>query len=103
MYMTNNLHKPKAPSSAAPARFKQSSTATLLRSQFQILDSVGDKLSLDEERRRRILLIDQRAWPQWSRFLRNGPLPTQPAVPVMLRRLAAATFRLAAVAERHGA
>jgi hypothetical protein len=83
--------------------FHQSPAAMLLRDQFQALDSVGAQLSLDEERRRRILLIDQHAWTQWLRFLRNGPLPAQPAVPVMLRRVAAATFRLAAVAERQAA
>ena len=77
--------------------FQPSLAATMLRDQFLALDSV---LSLDEERRRRILLLDRQQWPQWARFLRNGPLPAQPAVPVMLRRLAAATFRLAAVAER---
>ncbi len=81
--------------------FQQSPVAMLLRDQFQALDRAGAQLSLDEERRRRILLIDQQVWPQWLRFLRNGPLPAQPAVPIMLRRLAAATFRLAAVAERH--
>ena len=77
--------------------FQPSLAATMLRDQFLALDSV---LSLDEERRRRILLLDRQQWPQWARFLRNGPLPAQPAVPVMLRRLAAATFRLAAVVER---
>lgn len=82
-------------------QFQQSPAAMLLRDQFQALDSVGAPLALDEERRRRILLIDRQSWAQWLRFLRNGPLPAQPAVPVMLRRLAAATFRLATVAERH--
>ena len=77
--------------------FQPSLAATIIRDQFLALDSV---LSLDEERRRRILLLDRQQWPQWARFLRNGPLPAQPAVPVMLRRLAAATFRLAAVVER---
>ena len=80
--------------------FQQSSAAMLLRDQFQTLDRVGVQLSLNEDRRRRILLLDHQEWPQWVRFLRNGPLPAQPAVPVMLRRLAAATFRLATVAER---
>lgn len=81
--------------------FQQSPAALLLRDQFQVLDSVGVPLALNEERRRRILLIDRQAWPQWLRFLRNGPLPAQPEVSVMLRRLATATFRLATLAERH--
>ena len=80
--------------------FQLSPAALVLRDQFQALDSLGAQLALGEERRRRILLIGQQEWPQWLRFMRNGPLPAQPAVPVMLRRLAAATFRLAALAER---
>ena len=74
--------------------------AALLRDQFYALDSVGVQLSLDQDRRRRILLIGRQDWLQWLRFLHDGPLPAQPAVPVMLRRLAAATFRLAALVER---
>ncbi len=81
--------------------FHQSPAALMLRNQFQTLDSVGAQLSLNEERQRRILLIGRQEWPQWSRFRRNGPLPAQPTVPVMLQRLAAATFRLATLAERH--
>ena len=81
--------------------FNQSPVALLLRDQFQTMDNVGAQLSLDAERRRRILLIDQQEWPQWLRFLHNGPLPAQPTVPVMLRRVAAATFRLSTLAERH--
>ena len=83
--------------------FQQSPVALLLRDQFRALDTVGAQLALDEERQRRILLIDQKAWPQWCRFVHNGPLPAQPAVPVMLRRLGAATYRLAALAERQAA
>ena len=81
----------------------QQSPAALLRDQFDALDRVSAQLSLDADRRRRILLIGRQEWLQWLRFLHDGPLPTQPAVPVMLQRLAAATFRLAALAERHAA
>lgn len=76
---------------------------TLLRDQFQTLDAVGQTLALDEDRWRRILLIDRQEWRQWLGFLDDGPLPARPAAPVMLRRLAAASFRVATVAERHAA
>ena len=74
---------------------------TVLRDQFMTLHEVGQQLNLNAERERRVLLIDHSDWVRWAHFLQNGPLPAQPAVPVMLRRLAAATYRLAAVVERH--
>lgn len=82
-----------------PAR--QSTAASLLRDQFRQLHIVGTQVNLDEERQRRLLLVSEQDWPQWSMFLRDGPLPTEPEVPVMLRRLGAATYRLATLADRH--
>ncbi len=75
-------------------------TVAVLRDQFKTLDLVGRPLQLDEERQRRVLLIDRRDWPNWSTFLQDGPLPSHPEVSVMLRRLGAATYRLATLAER---
>ncbi len=80
---------------------QHTSAAALLRLQFQALDNVMAPMSIGDDRQRRILLIAPQEWPQWLGFLHNGPLPAQPAVPTMLRRLAAATFRLASLAERH--
>jgi hypothetical protein len=82
---------------------RRTDPAAILRVQFQALRAIGQQLSLDDDRQRRVLLIDRRDWPHWSVFLRNGPMPAQPAVPAMLQRLAAATFRLAALAERQAA
>ncbi|HTB45082.1 MAG TPA: hypothetical protein VK741_15775 [Acetobacteraceae bacterium] len=79
---------------------KQSSAASLVRNQFRQLHIVGTQVKLDEERQRRLLLVSQSDWRDWSVFLRDGPLPARPEVPVMLRRLGAATYRLAALAER---
>lgn len=74
--------------------------ASLLRDQFRHLRIVGTQVNLDEERQRRLLLISESDWPDWSVFLRDGPLPARPDAPVMLRRLGAATYRLAALADR---
>ena len=79
---------------------KQSSAASLVRNQFRQLHIVGTQVKLDEERQRRLLLVSQSDWRDWSVFLRDGPLPARPEVTVMLRRLGAATYRLAALAER---
>jgi hypothetical protein len=72
----------------------------MLRNEFRALRSVIEPLNMSQERQRRVLLLDQADWARWTTFLEDGPLPREPAVPVMLRRLAAATFRLAAVADR---
>ena len=71
--------------------------ALLLRNQFSTLRSVGVSLALDEDRQRRMLLVPEREWSAWSNFLRDGPLPAHPSAPTMLRRLGAATYRLAAL------
>jgi hypothetical protein len=78
----------------------RSSAALLLRDQFRALRSVGTQVNLDEDRQRRLLLISETDWPDWSVFLRDGPLPERPEAPLMLRRLGAATYRLAALADR---
>ncbi len=78
----------------------RSTAASLLRDQFRQLHIVGTQIKLDEERQRRLLLVSEGDWTGWSVFLRDGPLPAQPDVPVMLRRLGAATYRLAALADR---
>lgn len=76
--------------------------SSLMRRQFRVLQSVSSQLLLDEDRQRRMLLLNRQEWPAWSAFLRDGALPSRPAVPIMLRRLGAASYRLAALAERHG-
>jgi hypothetical protein len=79
---------------------EQSTAASLLRDQFHHLRIVGNQVNLDEERQRRLLLISETDWPDWSGFLRDGPLPARPEAPLMLRRVGAATYRLAALADR---
>lgn len=74
--------------------------AALLRNQFSALRLVGAPLQLDEDRQRRMLLVPEQDWSGWSNFLRDGPLPSNPSAPTMLRRLGAATYRLAALAGR---
>lgn len=73
--------------------------ASMLREQFVTFDAVGHAVGLNPDRQRRVLLVARDAWPDWSRFRDGGPLPAQPVGPIMLRRLAAATHRLACLAD----
>ena len=75
----------------------------IARAQFRIFDGIGDRIALTEEERRRVLLLSPEEWSAWSRVPEGGPVPTQPVLPVMLRRLGSAAHRLAIVAERRGA
>ena len=81
----------------------QGTAVSLLRNQFRELHIVGAQVNLDEERQRRLLLVSAQDWPDWSVFLRDGPLPMRPDAPVMLRRVGAATYRLASLADRQTA
>ena len=74
--------------------------ASLLRTQFSALSQAGAPLNMDEDRQRRVLLVPERDWGDWSNFLRDGPLPPFPNAPTMLRRLGAATYRVASIVAR---
>jgi hypothetical protein len=74
--------------------------ASLLRNQFRTLESIGLDGRFDAEAERRVLLIAKEDWSKWSAFKQGGPLPAHPAAPVMLQRVAVATYRLAALAHR---
>jgi hypothetical protein len=60
-------------------------------------------MRFSEDDRRRALLLSEQEWSAWSEFLDDGPLPAQPQLPVMLRRLGSASHRLAVMADGTGA
>jgi hypothetical protein len=72
----------------------------LARSQWRMYADLGDQMQIDAEGRRRVLLLDQRQWSDWADFQGDGPLPAEPPLPVMLRRLGRASHHLALLAER---
>lgn len=78
-------------------------TDNLARSQWRIYADLGDQMQIEAEDRRRVLLLDQQQWSDWAEFLGEGPLPADPPLPVMLRRLGRASHQLALLAERQGA
>lgn len=77
-------------------------TDNLAKSQFQVFSEIGEQMQLSEDDRRRVLLLSEQEWSDWADFLQDGPLPAQPQLPVMLRRLGSASHRLAAMGERQG-
>ena len=78
-------------------------TDNLARSQFQLFSEIGEQMQLSDDDRRRVLLLSEQEWSAWSDFRQDGPLPAQPQLPVMLRRLGSASHRLAVMADRIGA
>ena len=74
-------------------------TDNLARSQFQMFSELGEQVQLSEEDRREALMLSEQEWSEWSDFRQDGPLPAQPQLPVMLRRLGSASHRLAVMAD----
>lgn len=77
-------------------------TDNLARNQFEIFSELGEQMQLSDDEQRRVLLLSEQEWSAWSDFRQDGPLPAQPQLPVMLRRLGSASHRLAVMADRIG-
>jgi len=71
----------------------------LIRGQFAMFHALADQISLTEDDRRRALDLDDRAWMEWTSFVSDGRLPSEPSVPEMLRRLGETAFHLSVVGE----
>ena len=54
-------------------------TDKLARSQFQVFSDIGAQMRLSDDDQRRVLLMSEQEWAEWSDFRRDGPLPAQPA------------------------
>ena len=73
----------------------------LARRQFDAFNEVGRMARLRDEDRYRLLLMSPQEWSAWEAFLEgDGAPPPQPAVPVVLMRLAIASYQLAVRADR---
>ncbi len=78
-------------------------TDALARNQLQLYHAVGEAIRMSDDDRRRVLLLSAPEWNAWTAFLEDGSLPSEPPLPVMLRRLGSATWRLSTLAERRRA
>ena len=74
-------------------------TDDLTRAQLVMFHAVGDQIKLTTDDRRQALDLDNAAWTAWTDFLSDGPLPAEPPLPEMLRRLGETAYALSMVAE----
>lgn len=74
-------------------------TDDLTRAQLALFHALGDEISLTDDDRRRALNLDPRTWAAWREFMHEGPLPHEPALPEMLRRLGETTFNLSTIGQ----
>lgn len=74
-------------------------TDDLTRAQLAIFHALGEQIALTPDDRRRALNLDDQTWAAWQAFQEDGPLPGEPPLSDMLRRLSEAAFNLAVVAE----
>jgi hypothetical protein len=75
-------------------------TDDLIRAQLTVFHACCDQAGAREDDRRRALGLDNASWLAWRAFLDHGPLPAEPALPEMLRRIAVTSFRLLLAAEQ---
>ena len=77
-------------------------TDTLARAQLEMFHTLGDEIALTPDDRRRALDLNEQTWSAWQDFLDDGPLPNQPPLPDMLRRLSETAFNLSTLRRQHG-
>ncbi len=74
---------------------------TLARRQFDTLAEIGSRIGMTDDDQRRLLAMSSPEWSAWQAFCHHsGPPPDQPPTPMLLLRLANATYRLAVRTER---
>jgi hypothetical protein len=71
-----------------------------LRAQLAMFHALGDQIGLPPGDRGRAVELDACSWRHWKSFMIGGPLPAEPPVPEMLRRIGQAAFYLSVIAER---
>ncbi|HBK09026.1 MAG TPA: hypothetical protein DDZ81_24735 [Acetobacteraceae bacterium] len=74
-------------------------TDDLTRAQLAMFHCLSERIALTPDDRRRALNLDERTWAAWQDFQEDGPLPGEPPLPDMLRRLSETAFNLASIAD----
>jgi hypothetical protein len=72
----------------------------VIRAQLSMFHDQSDRINLTDDDRRRALDLDDRTWVTWTDFMTDGPLPAEPPLPEMLRRLGETAYCLSMIAER---
>jgi hypothetical protein len=80
-----------------PQNLAWQATDRLIRAQLALFHALSDQIGMTQEDRRRALNLDDGRWAAWRLVLVDGPLPSEPSLPDMLRRLAETVFTLSTV------
>jgi hypothetical protein len=64
------------------------------RQELRLFLSVAGRTGMDPDRQRQTLRLSQDDWHRWLGILQDAPLPSRPALPVLLRHLGYLTSRL---------
>ena len=72
----------------------------LARRQFNAFEQIGHEVAITEERQRKLLSMSQQEWSVWKAYAQGGAAPAVTSVPEVLLRMANASYRLAARADR---
>jgi len=68
--------------------------AEIARRELRLFLSTAEQNGMDADLQRRSLLVSQDDWDRWLGILRDEPLPSRPALPLLLRRLGSLTSRM---------
>jgi hypothetical protein len=66
----------------------------IARRQLRLFLSVAEQTGMDADRQRQSLQLSQDEWHSWLGILHDAPLPSRPALPLLLRQLGSLTSRL---------
>jgi hypothetical protein len=73
---------------------RQREASDVVREQLRLFLGTAEKLGLDSERLCRSLRLSRDDWQHWLGILHDAPLPSHPALPLLLRHLGYLTNRL---------
>ena len=68
--------------------------AEIARREIRLFLGLAEQAGLDDVTLRHELRLSQNDWQQWLGVLHDAPLPSRPALPLMLRHLGYLTSRL---------
>jgi len=64
------------------------------RQQLRLFLRTAEQIGMDADRARRSLRLSRDDWEGWLGILHNAPMPSHPALPLLLRHLGYLTNRL---------
>ncbi|HET6196047.1 MAG TPA: hypothetical protein VFE12_09840 [Acetobacteraceae bacterium] len=68
--------------------------AEIVRKEINLLLGLAEQVGIDEATLRQDLRMSHTDWVQWLSVLRDAPLPSSPALPVLLQHVGCLTSRL---------